>query len=120
MIPVTKVENFSAQIYVGLKVRDTSELFSLFSVEQICQEYCDRDGFCVTVTPTTYVYKEGWEKGAIVGIINYPRFPSTQEELKGRCFELATELMIKLKQYRVTIDFKDETVMISNPELTNI
>jgi hypothetical protein len=120
MIPVIKVENFSAQIYVGLHARDTSELFSVIAAEQICQEYCDTDGFCVTVTPTRYIYKDGWEQGVIVGLINYPRFPSTKEELKKRCFELATELMLRLKQKRVTIDFKDETVMLSNPELTNI
>jgi hypothetical protein len=120
MIPVIQVENFSAQIYVGLHSHDTSELFSVVAAEQICQEYCDTDGFCVTVTPTRYIYKNGWEQGVIVGIINYPRFPSTKEELKRRCFELATELMLKLKQKRVTIDFKDETVMLSNPELTNI
>lgn len=120
MIPVTKVENFSAQIYVGLQVHDRSELFSVSAVEQICQDYCDSHGFCVTVTPTKYIYKDGWEQGAIVGVINYPRFPSTKDELKKNCFELATELMLRLKQYRVTIDFKDETVMLSNPKLTNI
>lgn len=39
----------------------------------LCRAFCDEEGLCVTVTPTTYVYTGGEEDGVIVGLINYPR-----------------------------------------------
>lgn len=116
-INLIKAEKFSASIYVGLKVRSTGEIHSITAVENICQEFCDDVGFCVTVTPTKYVYTDGWEQGAIVGIINYPRFPSSEKTLENRALLLATELMLKLEQKRVTIDFPSNTTMLTNPNV---
>lgn len=45
------------------------------AAREICRAYCDEVGYCVTVTPTSYVYTGGEESGFIVGLINYPRFP---------------------------------------------
>ncbi len=59
-----------------------------------CRAYCDYVGFCVTVTPTTYVYTGGQEAGFIVGLINYPRFPATPEQI----FKIANEIADKLRQ----------------------
>ena len=116
-IDLVKAEKFTASIYVGLKVRDTGEIYSITAVEDVCQEFCDDIGFCVTVTPTKYVYTDGWEQGAIVGIINYPRFPQSATTLENRALLLATELMLKLKQKRVTIDLPNDTIMLTNPNV---
>ncbi len=43
---------------------------------EICRAHCDAVGLCVTVTATSYIYTGGEEAGVIVGLINYPRFPS--------------------------------------------
>lgn len=112
-IDVIKAEKFTASIYIGLKVRGADILHSITAVENICQEFCDDIGFCVTVTHTKYVYTDGWEQGAIVGIINYPRFPSTEKTLENRTLLLATELMLKLEQKRITIDFPKHTIMLT-------
>jgi hypothetical protein len=45
------------------------------------RQYCDEHGLCVTVTPTIYVYTGGQEVGLAVGLINYPRFRSTPQEI---------------------------------------
>lgn len=64
-----------AKIYVGLKNRATGEEYSVDYVKQLCQKHVDKIGLCVTVTETDYIYTNGSEKGVIVGLINYPRFP---------------------------------------------
>jgi hypothetical protein len=43
--------------------------------KKVCREFCDSIGWCVTVTPTTYVYRGGEELGFIVDAINYACFP---------------------------------------------
>lgn len=115
------VRTFWANIYVGLLDTDKSkelgysECFPYGAIEHICKEYCNETGFCVTVTPTKYIYTGGEEDGAIVGIINYPRFFSTPELLKERALILAEKLRDILNQYRVTVVMPEETVMLSRP-----
>lgn len=61
----------------------------LQAVKNACRLFCDREGLCVTVTPTSYIYTGGETEGVIVGLINYPRFPV---EHHGRIFATAKEL----------------------------
>lgn len=112
-INVIKAEKFSASIYVGFKVGGTNTLYSITAVEDICQEFCDDIELCVTVTPTKYIYTDGFEQGAIVGIFNLPRFPKSAKTLENRALLLATELMIKLEKERITIDFPKHTIMLT-------
>lgn len=77
---------------------------------QVCREYCFAVGLCVTVEPTTYVYTGGEETGVRIGLINYPRFPSTEEKLFDRAAELAQLLLIRLCQHSYTIMGPSETV----------
>lgn len=66
-------------------------------IRRSCQRFCER-GLCVTVTPTTYVYTGGFEPGACVRLINYPRFPSEPKAIEARAFELAERLRAGLCQ----------------------
>ena len=116
-VSAVRVDKFSVSIYIGLQVSESGILHSITAVEDICQKYCNKRGFCVTVTPTKYIYTNGWETGAIVGLINYPRFPESQDALASAAMELATELMIGLDQKRVTVDFPTHTTMLTNPNL---
>ena len=117
-IELVKVEKFTASIHVGLHVKNAGITHSIADAENICQKYCDETGFCVSVTPTKYVYTNGCEQGAIVGILNYPRFSQSPDELHERAIILATELMLGLDQMRVTIDLPDNTLMLTNPYIT--
>ncbi len=76
----------------------------------ICREYCDDVSFCVTVTPTKYVYKGGEEEGIIVGIINYPRFSKTPDVLFSHAQNLAYKLKDELKQESFSIQGPQDTV----------
>lgn len=70
---------------------------------ELCRAYCDEVGFCVTVTPTTYVYTDGQESGVVIGLINYSRFPSTPKELWTHARRLAEVLREGLEQQSFTI-----------------
>jgi hypothetical protein len=79
----------------------------------ICRAFCDEEGLCVTVTPTTYVYTKGEEAGVVVGLINYPRFPSEPSSILMTAKLLALELMHKLEQESVSVQTPDETLWFS-------
>jgi hypothetical protein len=75
----------------------------------ICAAFCNAVGLCVTVTRTAYIYTGGEETGVIVGLINYPRFPSEPGSILQAAKALALELMHKLDQQSVSIQTPDKT-----------
>jgi len=108
----TQVKTFTATIYVGSRVGYGDEILHQSEIENWLQSYCDSEGLGVSITPTKFIYSDGNEPGFIVGIINYPRFPSEKEELRTLSLKIAEELRILMKQLRVTVVFPDETVML--------
>ena len=113
----TYVPTHTATIYVGsydkdIKFAPTPEVMMKIA-EEICQEYVDAVGLCVTLTQTRFIYSNGNENGVAVGLINYPRFPSTQAKIQEQAIELASRLQMAFDQYRVSIVFPDQTVMLS-------
>lgn len=109
----TIVDTWTANIYLGLKERNTGRIFTISEVKEICQEYVNTVKLCVSVTETTYIYVDGSEFGVIVGLIQYPRFPEEERDLKEKATSLAEILKNKFKQLRVSIVMKDETIMLS-------
>ena len=108
------VKTFWAKIYVGFKNRNTGRnVGSMRKTRKICQQFCDDISYCVTVSPTEYRYYKGHERGAVVGLINYPRFPEHNFQTKIYAKQLAEKLMFAFKQYKVSIVFPDETIMLS-------
>jgi hypothetical protein len=80
----------------------------------ICaRAYCDEVGYCVTVTPTKYVYTDGEESGVIVGLINYPRFPASKEKIMDHAERLAYLLCEELKQKSFSIQNSEKTTWYS-------
>jgi hypothetical protein len=110
---MTAVETWTATIYVGRYCKDTSDYVSESELKDVCQKYCDEVGLCVTFTPTIYIYSHGNEPGVIVGMIQYPRFPTDVEILGRQAMELAKLLQKAADQERVTIVFPKTTVMLS-------
>ena len=81
---------------------------------RICRDFCDNVGLCVTVTETHYCYTGDEEAGVIVGMINYPRFPSTPESIWSRAEALGERLCAGLRQQSYTIQAPDKTVWFSH------
>lgn len=74
---------------------------------------CFEEGLCVTVTPTTFIYTAGAEEGVVVGLVNYPRFPTTPEALGDRAAKVAARLMTDLCQWSALIVTPTETVWLN-------
>lgn len=85
----------------------------LDQAKQVCREYCFDVGLCVTVEPVTYIYTGGEESGVRVGLLNYPRFPSSESELCEKAEGLAVKLVGRLCQQSYLIVGSSETVWFS-------
>ncbi len=66
--------------------------------KQIVRRWCKESPYCVTVTPTSFIYRGGEEDGFVVGFRNYPRFPSDAYTLRRMASELADLLREQLGQ----------------------
>jgi hypothetical protein len=121
-------QTYWAKIFVGFrsKYEDTPDFIMegrRDRLEGMCKGYCDEVGLCVTITDTTFIYKDGNEPGAIIGLMNYPRFPEEKglrmedTKIRKHSMKLAEYLMVAMNQYRVSIMYPDETVMLENEEL---
>lgn len=117
------VDTHTATIYCGFKIRGASqtklpgELYG--EALDLCQEYCDRVGLCVSIKETNFIYTKGYETGVEIGLINYPRFGFTQTQLRITTLDLAEVVLKYFKQCRVTVVFDDETVMLTNDDLVD-
>lgn len=67
-------------------------------IEQTCRDYCYAVGLCVTVDATLFIYTGGEERGAVVGLVNYPRFPTTGQQLWAKARDLAELLVMATHQ----------------------
>ncbi len=75
----------------------------LEQAKQILRRECLAEGLCVTVEPTTFIYTGGEESGYVVGLINYPRFPNSQESIRERAMQLASMLLAETFQHSALV-----------------
>lgn len=108
-----KIENtFIATIYVGAKEHYDGIIHTYDEAKEILQEYCDAAPWGVTLKQIEYIYKDGNEIGFEIGLINYPRVPSTNESLTERALLIGKMFLEKFNQYRVSVVCSDKTYMI--------
>jgi len=100
----TETTSYPISIFVGGEYAEA---------KAISRAYCDAVGLCVTVTATAYVYTDGETLGVIVGLINYPRFPSAPDAIRAHAEALALKLIEGLGQQSASIQAPDKTVWIS-------
>jgi len=122
MRSITFSKTFTAQIFVGQRVGYSEAIIPIEEAEKYLQDFCNTVGFCVTITPTKFIYKNvaasgepisGWEPGFIVGIIQYPLYPVDESVLRARAETLANTLKDMYQQKKVTIVYSDETKTIN-------
>lgn len=77
---------------------------------------CLREGLCVTIEPTTFIYTGGEETGFVVGLVNYPRFPCSPQQLVERARDLMTKLLDSTFQSSAMLMTPDATEWISKRE----
>lgn len=101
--PIATIPTFFANIYVGLQQGYDGPHKTVAEAREICQIYCDDVKLGLTLTPTEFIYVNGCEPGVVVGLINYPRFPKTNEEVEAHALTLGELLMKTMNQYRVSV-----------------
>ena len=106
-------KTFYANIWLGLRNGYDGEVADIQFVKNMCQDYVEK-GLCVTVTETEFIYTGGNEPGVIIGLINYPRFPTTDEAVVHDACILADLLMKSLEQFRCTVVTPNETILLHN------
>lgn len=82
--------------------------------KQVCRRECWREGLCVTIEPTTYVYTGGEEQGYVVGLLNYPRYLNDPDFIMARARKLALELMAETCQASVLLVTPHETIWLAS------
>lgn len=122
-----KEETFTARIYVG--AYDTEEDVSrpIMEIKEACQFFVQDEGLCVNVQETWYAYGDGEgeggnERGAVVELIHYPRFPRSQpeESITVQALDLAEALMKRMNQKRVSVLCSNNTYTLQNPDHPSI
>lgn len=110
------VLTYTAQIYLGLRKNyEQEQIHNSAAVKEFLKKYATKTKVCITVTDTEFIYVDGWEPGVIIGLINYPRFPSSQNDIQQRATALAEILIEKFDQQRcsvVCLNGNAETIMI--------
>jgi hypothetical protein len=72
-------------------------------IAQACRRECLRQGLCVTIDSTTFIYTGGEETGCCVGLIQYPRFEQAEEAIWQRAEDLALTLLDATCQHSVLV-----------------
>jgi hypothetical protein len=84
--------------------------------KQVCRAECRKEGLCVTIEPTTFIYTGGEESGFVIGLIQYPRFPKPEPELFDRAVALARVLLDTTHQHSALVMGADKIRWMSNRE----
>ena len=84
--------------------------------KQVIREHVLAHPLCVTVEPTTFIYTGGEEQGYVVGLLNYPRFPTAPNELNVRAKVLAELLLEHTFQQSALIVTPTETTWLTTRE----
>jgi len=82
-------------------------------IKNVCRAECSREGLCVTVEPTLFIYTGGEEQGAKVGLISYPRYPRNPSEVWERAASLAEQLLTKCYQRSILLTDGTKTKLIT-------
>lgn len=96
---------FTAEIYIAGSMAD---------VERQCAEYCMEVGLCVSVEPVKFIYTGGREAGAVVRLVNYPRFPTDQDAIRAKARTLAILLIEACSQWSALIVDRERTEWLTN------
>ncbi len=107
---------YEVKIFVGLKDCINNIQYGYEALQKICQNYVDEHELCLTITKTQFMYANGNEYGAIVGLINYPRFPDSEGNIKKYAIQLAKIFKKQFKQRRMSIMFPGTTIMLEEHE----
>ena len=86
---------------------------SMDIADRVCREAVFPKGLCVTLEPVKYYFGGGTEDGFRVGLIQYPPFSETEDELMDKAKDIGKKLCEANYQWSFTVVAYDECVFIS-------
>lgn len=104
---VQTVPTYTVSIFMAGSIEKAKEL-----LRERC--YPPNPGLCVTIKPCSYIYSGGEEEGFEIGLVNYPRFPTTPEDLWLTACVIAEKLIPGLCQWSALLVAPDKTQWITN------
>jgi hypothetical protein len=120
---IIKNKTFTANAVIGLVRGYSQKKISivefkkvLLSAQQKIREQ-HAIGLSVKLTSTEIIFLGQEEPSIDLQIIQYPKFPQTEEVLKKVFLELIEILMLELEQNRVVIVFTDEIIMLEQSDI---
>lgn len=110
-------KTWKSHIYIGSKEGYTGPSFDYSDLRKeigIFQMNNPEIACTVRVVAASYIFAEYEESGWEISIINYPRFPKSEEVLIDFTHGLAQHLLDRFKQNRMSIVFKDDTILLES------
>ena len=86
------------------------------SARLFCAQYLTNIGLCVTIIPAVYSYTGGEEEGFVIGLVNYPRFPSDPTSIQEKAISLGEGLARHLGQGSFLVEMPDEMIWFTRRE----
>ena len=81
--------------------------------KQVLREFCREVPSCATIEPTTFIYPGGEEVGYVVGMLQYPKFPLPEAEIRDRAVDLANLLIERTFQDSALVVTSSETLWMT-------
>ena len=120
---IIKNKTFTANAVIGLVRGYSQKKISivefkkvLLSAQQKIREQHEI-GLSIKLSSTEIIFLGQEEPSIDLQIIQYPKFPQTEEVLKKVFLELIEILMLELEQNRVVIVFAEETIMLEQSDI---
>ena len=92
------------------------------TAKQVVRKFCMElklntgSGLCATVEPTTFIYTGGEEQGFVIGLLNYPRFPNTPENINQLARDMVEELLDATHQFSALMVNPNTTEWVTRRE----
>lgn len=83
--------------------------------KQVLREEC-MQGLCVTIDPAHFIYTGGEESGYVIGLLNYPRFPTTLDALMEKAVCITETLIERTFQRSGLVVGPTETTWVYRDE----
>jgi len=115
-ITLKTVPTYWARISMGLQEGFDGPVHTVLEVREFLMPLVEKERFCValTLTATELIYWTGTEPCVEIALMNYPRYPSKPEQVREHALRLAEALLLHFHQYRLTVMFPEETLLVDS------
>lgn len=102
------MKSFEAKIFISGDIT---------KIKDVCAAFCECNDLCVSVIEMDFVFTGGTEKGACIGLIQYPRFPKDTQTIVNQAKSLVTLLLYECHQRSCTLMYGDEVEFFENDRI---